>query len=931
MTPQEKFENLPTRYEPGPVEERWYRHWMARGHFHSTPDPARRPYTIVIPPPNVTGALHMGHALNNTLQDILIRWRRMQGFCTLWMPGTDHAGIATQAIVEKEIHRKEGKTRHELGREEMLRRIWQWKEKYGERILLQLRKLGSSCDWERTRFTMDEGLSRAVRVVFVRLFRDGLIYRGRRLVNWCPKCRTALSDDEVDHEEVRGRLWHVRYPVKDEAGRFLTVATTRPETILGDTAVAVHPEDERHQNLVGKTLVLPLLGREIPIVADSAIDRTFGSGAVKVTPAHDPVDFEIGERHGLPKINILNEDGTINENGGRFAGQDRFRARDEVVEALRIDGLIEKVEEHVHQVGHCYRSGDIIEPYLSLQWFVKMRPLADRAIEAARSGRVRFHPERWTDIYIRWLENVRDWCVSRQIWWGHRIPIWYAPDGSPIAAEDEESARAIARERFGAGAAAAIRQDGDVLDTWFSSDLWPFSTLGWPDETPELAYYYPTSTLVTDRGILYLWVARMVMMGETIMGREPFSDVYIHGTIQDRQGRRMSKSLRNGIDPLALIDGGIDENTGATYPRPYGADAVRFSLATLSTEGQDLKLWPERFDDGQRFTNKLWNAGRFALAQLATGENPRVQRPAAPLDLSPGSPALRFEDRWILSRLNAAVAEMTEALEGFRYCEAAQRVRDFVWNEFCDWYVELIKFRFRAGTSSKDAKTCCRVLAHVFDATLRLLHPVCPFITEELWHLLAEAGETRSLGGEPAGPAPVESVIVAPWPVEDPRRRDASAEEEFEWVRQIIQRVRKIRQDRNLGSKATPRASVICADKELAARLEPHRNVIASLAALDAFEVTTAKARVENSAVEVLSRLEIVVPLPAVDAANEEKARQDQIHRRTELISYIEREEQKLKNPSFAAKAPPAVVEATVRRIGEAKQQLEAIERLIGG
>jgi valyl-tRNA synthetase len=927
---REKFENLPTRYEPRPVEDRWYRHWMEHGHFGSVPRPDRKPYTIVIPPPNVTGALHMGHALNNTLQDILIRWRRMQGFAALWVPGTDHAGIATQSVVERDIAKKEGKNRHQIGREELLKRIWKWKEEYGERILLQLRKLGSSCDWSRTRFTLDEGLSRAVRTAFVRLFREGLIYRGRRLVNWCPRCRTALSDEEVEMKEVKGHLWHIRYPMKGDPSRSVTVATTRPETMLGDTAVAVHPEDERYRDLVGKALVLPLMDREIPVVADAAVDRTFGTGAVKVTPAHDPTDFEIGERHGLAQINILNEDGSINRNGGRFAGLDRLRAREDVVEALRVEGLLAKVEEHVHQVGHCYRTGDMIEPFLSLQWFVRTKPLAALAIEATRSGRVKFHPERWTDFYLQWLENVRDWCISRQIWWGHRIPIWYAPDGTPIAAEDEEAARAEARMRFGDAAAARLQQDEDVLDTWFSSGLWPFSTLGWPQETEDLRFYYPTSTLVTDRGIIFFWVARMVMMGEKMMGREPFSHVYIHGTILDRQGRKMSKSLKNGIDPLALIDGGRDENSATTYERPFGADAVRFSLATLSTEGQDLKLWPERFDDGLRFANKMWNAGRFSLTQLAGGG-----AAAGPdLDLRPGSASLRFEDRWILSRLHAAIEETTAALEGFRYCEAAGRIREFVWNEFCDWYVELVKFRIRsdeeggAAGSGDDAAVCRRVLAHVFDAVLRLLHPVCPFITEELWHLLAETGCRRVLDG--GSGAPAESVILAPWPSHDPARRENRVEEEFEWVKGAIGRVRKIRQDRNVAASRTPDACIICVDETVAGRILPHRELILNLTALKSVRIGTGIERPAGAAVEVLPGMEVAVPLAqASDPEREKKAREEQVKRRAEIASYIEREEGKLRNERFLAKAPPAIVEATRNRIAEARAQLEAIERLL--
>ena len=918
-------QSLPTRYHPRDVESRWYEAWLQAGEFHSAPPssskgsssagPEKRPYCIVIPPPNVTGALHMGHALNNTLQDVLIRWRRMQGYETLWMPGTDHAGIATQSVVERTILKEEKKTRHDIGRDELLKRIWNWKDAYGERIVRQLHKLGSSCDWERARFTMDDGLSKAVREAFVRLYREGLIYRGRYLVNWCPKLRTALADDEVEHRNVKGHLWHIRYPVSHDPSRHVTVATTRPETMLGDAAVAVHPKDERYGDLVGKTLTLPLLGREIPVVADSHVDREFGTGAVKVTPAHDPNDFAIGERHGLEKINILNEDGTINENGGPYAGQGRFKARENVVADLEREGLLEKIEEHEHKVGHCYRTGDVIEPYLSLQWFVKMEPLAAKAIAATREGRVKFHPERWTSFYLQWLENVRDWCVSRQIWWGHQIPIWYGPEGSVFCAHDEAEALAEAKKQFGEG--VELQRDPDVLDTWFSSALWPFSTLGWPDTTPELDYYYPTSTLVTDRGIIFFWVARMVMMGEAMLGREPFSDVYIHGTILDKQGRKMSKSLGNGIDPLAMIEGGTDENTKTEY-EPHGADGVRFSLTTLSTEGQDLKLWPERFTDGQRFLTKLWNAGRFALGHLDGGE--ASVRPAV------DAASLPLEDRWILQRLSDAVRETTSRLEGFRYCDAAQQVRSFAWDDFCDWYVEVVKFRFRSA-DDEGARDCRRVLAYTFDVLLRLLHPICPFITEELWSLLGARLPSRGLDGSSTSDS--STLIRSPWPEPFEIAGGEAAASTFGTLQEIVRRIRKIRQERNLGAGDSKGVTLVCSSSEVADELRAEAQLLRDLGSLEIVTVTKERPEAADGyAAELLSGIEVLLEVPAVDPAKERESLEKQ---RDEKRAYIARESKKLDNPSFVERAPTEVVDGVRQRLAEAEEQIRALEERLSG
>ncbi|MBM4044320.1 MAG: valine--tRNA ligase, partial [Planctomycetes bacterium] len=713
-------EPLASKYNPHDVEDRLYRFWEEGRFFHSEPDPSRKPYTIVIPPPNVTGALHMGHALNNALQDVLIRWRRMQGYNALWMPGTDHAGIATQNVVEKELA-VEGKNREQLGREKFLERVWQWKEQYGSTITQQLRKLGSSCDWARERFTMDEGLSAAVREAFVRLYERGLIYKGKYIINWCPRCRTALADDEVEHEEHEGHLWHIHYPFKDAKLGHVTVATTRPETMLGDVAVAVDPKDSRYAHLVGKTLILPFLGREMPLIADAYVDAHFGTGCLKVTPAHDPNDFQMGQRHGLTPVCVMNEDATMNRNaGGEFIGMDRFECREALVEELRQKKLLAKIEPYRHAVGHCYRCHTVIEPYLSDQWFVKMKPLAEKAMRATQKGHVAFYPERWSRIYLSWLEQVRDWCISRQIWWGHRIPAWYCQRCKHVAVA-RETPTACAKCK-----SANLKQDDDVLDTWFSSALWPFSTMGWPQDTPELAYYYPTSTLVTDRGIIYFWVARMVMMGLEMMGDVPYAHVYINSTVLDKDGRKMSKSHpETCLDPLELIE-------------TYGADAVRFTLMLLTAEGQDVRLIAERdesgrnvsqkFEMGRNFANKLWNAARFALMNLCS----------APVMASADLPAAStaFEDRWILSRLNSVTERCTAALEKYQFNEAADTLYHFVWHEFCDWYLECIKPRLRETAEASDRAMAQAVLTRVLDSILRLLHPFTPYVTAEIWQHL---------------------------------------------------------------------------------------------------------------------------------------------------------------------------------------------------
>ncbi len=639
---------LPKHYVPSDVEPKRMKEWLDSGAFHSTPDKTKQPYTIVIPPPNVTGILHMGHALNNTLQDILVRHARMKGLETLWMPGTDHAGIATQNVVERALADQE-LHRDQLGREKFIERVWEWKEQYGSTIVTQLKRLGCSCDWERERFTMDAGLSKAVREVFVRLYKDGLIYRGRRLINWCVRCHTALADDEIEHEEKDGHLWHIRYAIKGRGTKSLTVATTRPETMLGDTAVAVHPDDPRYRDLIGQTVILPILKREIPIIADAMVDMAFGTGVVKITPAHDPNDFECGLRHDLEQITVIGTDGRMTEAAGKFAGLDRFRAREKVVEELEDLGVLDHVDAHRHAVGQCYRCDSVVEPYLSEQWFVRMRPLADKAIQASKEGRLKFSPARWERVYLSWLENVRDWCISRQIWWGHQIPVWYCADCGEMTVEMEDPS---ACAKCGS---KNITQDPDVLDTWFSSALWPFSTLGWPEETPELAYYYPTSVLVTARDIIYFWVARMVMMGLQFRGEVPFRQVYINGTILDENGARMSKSRENGIDPLVMISGGKQRRFGKEFTyEGYGADAVRYTLCTLTTDGQDIKLAPTRFEMGRNFINKMWNASRFVLIRLAA---------VAPAKGAVDPASLSVPDKWILSRLASVTDEAEETAD----------------------------------------------------------------------------------------------------------------------------------------------------------------------------------------------------------------------------------------------------------------------------
>ena len=708
---------LAKTYNPGEVEDRIYDFWMQGGYFHANRDETKKPYTIVMPPPNITGQLHMGHALDETLQDILIRWRRMQGYDTLWVPGTDHASIATEAKIV-EAMRQEGITKEQIGREAFLERAWAWKEKYGGRIKEQLKKLGVSCDWERERFTLDEGCSKAVREVFVSLYEKGLIYRGERIVNWCPHCKTTISDAEVEFEEKDGFFWHLRYPFEDGSG-YLELATTRPETMLGDTAVAVHPDDERYKAFVGKTLILPLVGRRIPVVADSYVDMEFGTGVVKITPAHDPNDFEVGLRHHLEVINVMNDDGSINENGGKYAGLPGLEARRQIVEDLKEQGFLVSIEPIRHNVGTCYRCHSTIEPRVSKQWFVKMEPLAKPAIEVVRSGKTKFIPERLEKVYYNWMENIKDWCISRQLWWGHRIPAWYCADcGETVVARETPDTCPHCGGHH-------LHQDPDTLDTWFSSALWPFSTLGWPDKTPDLVHYYPTSTLVTGYDILFFWVARMIFSGIEQMGETPFSTVFFHGLVRDSQGRKMSKSLGNGIDPLEVI-------------QQYGADALRFTLITGISPGNDTRFSDERVQASRNFANKIWNAARFIRMNI-DGKAVPDQLPDTLLP----------EDEWILDTFNTLCREVNENLEKFEIGIAAQKIHDFLWDQFCDWYIEIAKIRLN-GEEEAAAQQVRQVLVWVMNRTLALLHPFMPYITEEIWQALPHEGEALMISGYPA-------------------------------------------------------------------------------------------------------------------------------------------------------------------------------------
>ncbi len=844
------MKKLEKTYNPGDIEDRLYKKWVDKGYFHAEPDSKKEPYTIVIPPPNVTGQLHMGHALDETLQDILIRYKRMQGFNALWIPGTDHAGIATQIKVEETLRKEEGLTRYDLGREKFLERVWDWKNKYGNRIINQLKKLGSSCDWDRERFTMDEGCSKAVKEVFVNLYNKGLIYQGSRIINWCPHCVTALSDAEVEHQEQAGHFWHIKYPIKD-SDDFVIIATTRPETMLGDTAVAVNPDDERYKDLVGKMLVLPLVGREIPVIADEYVDKEFGTGCVKITPAHDPNDFEVGLRHNLEQIRVMNDDATINELGGKYAGMDRYEAREAMVADLKAQGLLVKVEDHSHNVGTCYRCGTTVEPIISKQWFVKMKPLAGPAIEAVKDGRTQFIPSHFEKVYFHWLENIRDWCISRQLWWGHRIPAFYCDDCGEITVTKEDKA-------FCPKCGKEMRQDPDTLDTWFSSALWPFSTLGWPEKTKDLEYFYPTSTLVTGYDIIPFWVMRMMFSGLEHTGQVPFKNVFIHGLVRDSQGRKMSKSLGNGIDPLEIID-------------KYGTDALRFTLASGNAPGNDMRFYIERVEAGRNFANKMWNAARFVLMNL---EIEKRELPKAP----------KIEDKWILSRLNKTVKTVTENLDHFELGVALGNLYDFIWDELCDWYIELVKPRlYSADQGSKlDAQ---RTLVYVLTDTMKLMHPFMPFITEEIFCSL---------------PVEEETVVTAKWPEYDESLDDSDAENTMATICDAIKSVRNTRTDMNV-PPSRKAAMFIVTDSPLV--YSQGTAFFEKLAGAKDVTITSDEASIPKGSVSVVVHgAKIFIPTEELIDVEKEKERLKKEKERLE--GEIARVEKMLGNPGFVNKAP---------------------------
>lgn len=870
--------NIPTVYNPEAEEEKWYRFWEENRLFHAEAEADKKPFSIVIPPPNVTGQLHMGHALDNTLQDILIRFRRMQGYNTLWMPGTDHAGIATQIKVEEELA-KEGTNRYELGREAFIERVWQWKETYGSRITNQLKKIGASCDWERERFTMDSGCSKAVREVFVSLYEKGLIYQGNRITNWCPRCNTALSDIEVEHEEKPGNLYHVRYPVEGSQDEFITVATTRPETILGDSGVAVHPDDTRYKHLIGKNLILPIVGRVLPIVADEYVDPSFGTGAVKVTPAHDPNDFDMGLRHKLAEIVVINPDGTMSADTGKYAGMDRYECRKVLVDDLKELGNLVKIDEHSHSVGHCQRCATVVEPLISRQWFVKMQPLAEPAIEAVTSSRIQFVPERFTKIYINWLENIRDWCISRQIWWGHRIPAWYCECGEvTVSREDITSCPKCGGK---------VEQDADVLDTWFSSALWPFSTMGWPEDTAELKQFYPTSVLVTGYDIIFFWVARMIFMGLEFQKEIPFKHVFIHGLVRDSQGRKMSKSLGNGIDPLEVTE-------------KYGADTLRFTLVTGNTPGNDMRFYWERVESSRNFANKIWNASRFMLMNLE-GFDP---------ELPPGE--FTLADRWILSRYASTVSEVTGNLEKFELGEAARQLYEFIWNEFCDWYIELAKGRLYNKEDAASRATTQYVLWYVLEHTLKLLHPFMPFITEAIWQHLPHKGN---------------SIMVSEWPLKQPELIDAGAEAGMTAIMETIKAIRNMRAEVNVppGKKSEV---VLLVSQELKELFTANASYLKTLGSAEPIQIEDlSAAKPENAMTAIVSGVEIYLPLRGLIDVEKETARLGK--ELDSLEKEINRIAGKLANPGFVAKAPPEVIEKERAKEKEYQEKRSAIlERL---
>ena len=873
-----EYKNL-TTYNPKEIEQQWYTYWEEKGYFHEEVDTEKEPFSIVLPPPNVTGQLHMGHALDNTLQDILIRTKRMQGYNVLWMPGTDHAGIATQVKVEENIMKTEGKSRHDLGREEFLKRVWEWKQEYGNTIVKQIRSLGASCDWTRERFTLDEGYHEAVLKVFVELYEKGLIYRGERITNWCPNCLTALSDIEVEHEDENGHLWHIKYPVIGEEDTFLTVATTRPETMFGDVAVAVNPDDERYAHLVGKELLLPFVNRHIPIIADEYVDQSFGTGCVKITPAHDPNDFEMGQRHNLESIVVMNPDGTMNAGAGHFVNMPRELARKQVVAELEAQGLLEKVEDHGHSVGHCSRCNTTVEPMVSKQWFVSMEPLAKPALEVVRDKSIEFVPERFTKTYTNWLESIRDWCISRQLWWGHRIPAWYCQEcGETIVTTETLTECPHCHGK--------VEQDPDVLDTWFSSALWPFATMGWPENTEEVKHWYPTSVMVTGYDIIFFWVARMIFMGLEFKEEIPFKHVFIHGLVRDSQGRKMSKSLGNGINPLEVIE-------------EYGADALRFTLVTGNTPGNDMRFYMERVEANRNFANKIWNASKFVLMNLEGFDESFV----------PSADDYTLADKWILEEYNKTVTNITNNLDKFELGEAASAVYDFIWNTYCDWYIELAKPRLYNKEGGRDRQTAQYLLVSILRHMMELLHPFMPFVTEHIWQHLPHEGE---------------SIMVAPWPSTLSMEGFGSAAAHMNVMMDGIKGIRNMRAEMNVPMGKRSEVILVPATDELKGILETHGDYFHTLGWAEKVTVLSPDApKPENATVTVVNGLEVYLLLKDLIDADKEKERIAK--EQATVLKEIARLEGKLNNQGFLAKAPEAVVAKEKEKLEEYKQKQQAL------
>ncbi|GBF73925.1 valine--tRNA ligase [Paenibacillus sp. 598K] len=872
---------MPTTYDPQAAEKKWYAYWMEGNYFEAGQRPDAPAYSIVIPPPNVTGMLHIGHALDFTLQDILIRVKRMQGYDALWLPGTDHAGIATQTKVEQKL-REEGQSRYDLGREAFLEKVWEWKEHYAGTIRDQWAKMGLSLDYSRERFTLDEGLSKAVRDVFVQLYEKGLIYRGKKIINWDPEARTALSDIEVEHKEVQGHLYHLQYPLQ-EGGGTITVATTRPETMLGDTAVAVHPEDERYRHLIGKMLVLPIIGREIPIIADEYVDREFGSGAVKITPAHDPNDFEMGQRHDLPQIIVMDESGTMNAEAGPYQGLDRAECRKRIVKDLQEQGVCVLIEDHTHQVGHSERSGAVVEPYLSTQWFVDMKPLAERAIAVQKSGQgVKFVPDRFDKVYLQWIENVRDWCISRQLWWGHRIPAWYCDACGELHVAHEAVAQCSAC------GSASLSQDEDVLDTWFSSGLWPFSTLGWPEATKDLERYYPTSTLVTGYDIIYFWVARMIFTALEFTDKIPFGDVLMHGLVRAADGRKMSKSLGNGVDPLEVIE-------------QYGADAMRYMISTGSTPGQDLRFRWERVEQARNFANKIWNASRFALMNLdgVTADDITLDGP------------LGTADRWILHRLNETSRDVTRLIDSYDFGETGRLLYNFIWDDLCDWYIEFAKLSLY-GTDAAAKRATQSVLAYVLDRTQRLIHPFMPFISEEIWQHLPHKGET---------------ITLAAWPTYDAALEAPDAVQEMGLLMDVIRAVRNIRAEVNVPMSKKIELILRPSGAETEAVLRRNEEYIVRFCGTSSLVIDAAQGAPDKAMTAVVTGVELYLPLAGLIDIEQEIVRLNK--EIAHLTQEVERVEKKLANPGFVAKAPAKVIEEERAKMNDYATKREKVQARI--